>query len=166
MTRPPLLLIVLATTIGVACTSRHTGPVPAAQQREIQQAIRAEVTSAYDFSRQHVVANLMSLYPTHGPVISASGGRVVTSRDSLQKGIEQFWANVGSNMRNPRMEWTAMYIDVLAPNAAVMTATYRIPHVQPNGMQHVIGGAWTAAFEKQGTRWVIVQEHLSDNPMP
>jgi hypothetical protein len=28
----------------------------------------------------------------------------------------------------------------------------------------VIAGAWTAAFERRGGRWVIVQEHLSDLP--
>jgi hypothetical protein len=28
----------------------------------------------------------------------------------------------------------------------------------------VIGGAWTAVFRKEGNRWVIIQEHLSDIP--
>jgi hypothetical protein len=27
---------------------------------------------------------------------------------------------------------------------------------------HVIGGAWTAVFQKRGGQWVIVPEHLSD----
>jgi hypothetical protein len=31
-------------------------------------------------------------------------------------------------------------------------------------MPHVIGGAWTAVFQRRGRRWVIVQEHLSDAP--
>jgi hypothetical protein len=29
-------------------------------------------------------------------------------------------------------------------------------------MNHVIGGAWTAVFQKRGGRWVVIQEHLSD----
>jgi hypothetical protein len=33
-------------------------------------------------------------------------------------------------------------------------------------MNHVIGGAWTAVFQKRGGRWVIIQEHLSDVPSP
>jgi ketosteroid isomerase-like protein len=57
-----------------------------------------------------------------------------------------------------------MNVDVLAPDAAVMTSTYRIPHLTPTGMNHVIGGAWTAVFQKRGDRWVIIQEHLSDVP--
>ncbi len=67
-------------------------------------------------------------------------------------------------MRNPVVEWTSMDVDVLAPDAAVMTATYRIPHKQPNGLPHVIAGAWTAVFQQRGGKWVIIQEHLSDRP--
>jgi hypothetical protein len=28
----------------------------------------------------------------------------------------------------------------------------------------VIGGAWTAVFQKRGDRWYVIQEHLSDLP--
>jgi hypothetical protein len=67
-------------------------------------------------------------------------------------------------MQNPKWEWTSMHFDVLAPDAAVMTATYRIPHTTPRGMPHVIGGAWTALFVNRGGHWVVIQEHLSDAP--
>lgn len=147
----------------VGCAPRGTAVSPE-QRAAIERQIRDEVTAAYDLTRPNVPANLMSLYAPTGRIVSASAGRIVTSRDSLRAEIQAFWDNVGRNMRNPRVEWTHMYIAVLAPDAAVMTATYRIPHTQPNGMQHVIGGAWTAAFEKIGDRWYIVQEHLSDDP--
>jgi hypothetical protein len=55
-----------------------------------------------------------------------------------------------------------MNVGVLAPDAAVMTSTYRVPHLTPMGTNHVIGGARTAVFQKRGGRWVIIQEHLSD----
>jgi len=139
-------------------------PVSLIQRVAAERAIKREVVAAYDFTSPHVVDNLMSLYAPAGRVVSASAGGVTTTRDSLRLGIEAFWTNVGRNMRNPRVEWTSMLIDVLAPNVAVMTATYRIPHTQPNGLPHVIGGAWTAVFELRNGRWVIVQEHLSDNP--
>jgi ketosteroid isomerase-like protein len=57
-----------------------------------------------------------------------------------------------------------MHVDVLAQDAAVVTATYRVPHLTPRGMPHVIAGAWTAVFQRRAGRWVIVQEHLSDVP--
>jgi hypothetical protein len=67
-------------------------------------------------------------------------------------------------MRNPKWEWTAMHTDVLSPDAAVMTASYRVPHSTPTGMNHTIAGAWTAVFVNRGGKWVVIQEHLSDVP--
>ena len=99
-----------------------------------------------------------------GPVISASGGRVSTSRDSLEAGIRAFWDNVGRNMRDPKWTWGDMHVDVLSTDAAVVTTTYRVPHFTPAGVPHVIAGAWTALFARRDGRWVIVQEHLSDVP--
>jgi ketosteroid isomerase-like protein len=157
--------IVLFATAGltVACME-PVNTVNPVQRWSSERAIRAEVVGAYDLSKPHVVDQLMALYAPRVKIISASGGKIIASRDSIRLGLEAFWANVGRNMRNPKVEWTAMYIDVLSPTSAVMTATYRIPHKQPNGLPHVIGGAWTAVFEKRGQRWLIVQEHLSDNP--
>ena len=108
----------------------------------------------------------MSLYPASGRVISASGGQVTASRDSLAAGIRAFWDNVGRNMRDPKWEWGPMQVDVLAPDAAVVTTTYRVPHLTPAGEPHVIAGAWTAVFQRRAGRWVIIQEHLSDLPAP
>jgi hypothetical protein len=146
-----------------ACSSPQRG-VSAVQRSAIARTIERQVVAAYDFSKPNVVENLMGLYATDTRIISASGGQVMTSRDSLQMGIAAFWENVGRNMRDPKVEWTSMDIDVLSPTAAVMTATYRIPHKQPNGLPHVITGAWTAVFELRNDRWVIIQEHLSDRP--
>lgn len=150
-----------AAVLASGCT--RAGVTPADRDAAVR-AIRQEVTAAYDFSRPGAAARMMALYTPAGRIVSASAGRVTTSRDSLRAGIQAFWDNVGRNMRNPRVEWTAMYFNVVSPTAAVMTAVYRIPHVQPNGMRHVIGGAWTALWERQGDRWYIVQEHLSDDP--
>ena len=162
------LAVALAAALG-GCTRADTAGsargVTQAERVAAQRAIRAEVVAAYDFSRPDVPGDLMALYAPTGPIASASGGRITTSRDSLRTQIQSFWTNVGRNMRNPRVEWTEMHIDVLAPGVAVMTATYRIPHTQPNGMPHVIGGAWTAAFVMRDGHWYIVDEHLSDNPL-
>jgi hypothetical protein len=57
-----------------------------------------------------------------------------------------------------------MDIDVLAPDAAVITTAYRVPHMTPMNMEHVIAGAWTAVFVNRGGRWVVAHEHLSDMP--
>ena len=155
-----------ATLLAVAaCRSSGDTPSPA-DRAAITDSLKHLVTNTYDLSKPNAIARLMSLYPTTGPVISANSGRATTTRDSLQAQIETFWRYVGSNMRNPKWEWTSMHIDVLSRNAAVMTATYRVPHLTPMNMPHVIGGAWTAVFVNRGGRWVVIQEHLSDAPTP
>lgn len=132
----------------------------AAIRAQIEQDIRA----AYDLSKPNAADRMLSLYPASGRVISANSGRVSESRDSLEAVIRYFWNNVGVNMRDPKWEWDRFYVDVLSPRAAVVTATYRIPHRNPQNQPHVLGGAMTAVFEKRGGRWVIIQEHLSDLP--
>ena len=96
--------------------------------------------------------------------VSAAGGQVLTSRDTLAMGIKAFWQNVGANMREPKWVWDQMMFDVLSPTAAVMTAQYHVPHLTPRNQPHTIGGAWTAVFQKREGRWYIIQEHLSDTP--
>ena len=67
-------------------------------------------------------------------------------------------------MRHPTWTWGAMNIDVLSRDAAVVTARYTIPHWTPDSRPHVLGGAWTSVWIRQGNRWVILHEHLSDLP--
>lgn len=145
-----------------ACSPRTAADMSAAEKTAIADSLKRLVVSAYDLSRADPVKSLMSLYPTGGRVISASGGVITTTRPQLEQGIKAFWTYVGQNMKQPNWQWTSMNVDVLAPDAAVMTSTYRVPHITPMGMNHVIGGAWTAVFQKRGGRWVIIQEHLSD----
>jgi hypothetical protein len=145
-----------------ACGPRAASDMSAADKKAIADSLKHLVANTYDLSKPDPVNRLMSLYPAEGRVISASGGVTTTTRPQLQQAIQAFWTYVGQNMRHPRWEWTSMTVDVLAPDAAVMTSTYRIPHLTPMGMNHVIGGAWTAVFQKRGGKWVIIQEHLSD----
>ncbi|HEY3133916.1 MAG TPA: nuclear transport factor 2 family protein [Gemmatimonadaceae bacterium] len=149
-------------TASLACGARSPSDMSASEKKAIADSLKRLVVNTYDLSKPDPVTRLMSLYPDSGRVISASGGVITTTRPQLEEAIKAFWTYVGQNMRNPRWEWTSMNVDVLAPDAAVMTSTYRIPHLTPTGMNHVIGGAWTAVFQKRGGRWVIVQEHLSD----
>jgi ketosteroid isomerase-like protein len=55
-------------------------------------------------------------------------------------------------------------VDRLGPDAAVLTATWSIPHIAPTGHPHVIQGAWTAIFRRLEGKWMIVVEHLSAPP--
>lgn len=158
------LLSSAATIALLACGTDSPRPAGDAERKAIADSLRILVVATYDLTGTNVVDRLMSLYPDTGAVYSTSSGHVSTTRAELQQQVQNFWQFVGSNMRDPKWEWTSMRTDVLAPDAAIMTATYRIPHLNPSGLPHVIGGAWTAAFVNRGGRWVVIQEHLSDVP--
>ena len=159
-----LLRVLAATGLVASAAACGSSSLSADDRREIADSLARQVKAASDLSKPDVVERMLSLYPPAGPIVSASAGHMITSRDTLAMGIKAFWDYVGSNMRQPQWVWDKMVVDVLAPNAAIMTATYHIPHLNPHNQPHVIAGAWTAAFEKRGSRWYVVQEHLSDAP--
>ncbi len=161
--RALLVALTIAGTVGtIGC--RDPEKIPADERRAIADSLTALVTNAYDLRRPDAVARLLALYPDSGRVISAVAGRVTTTRDTLAGEIRGFWERVGQNMRDPRFELGNAYVDLITRDAAVVTLTYRIPHRTPRNTPHTVSGAWTMLWRRQGGRWHIVQEHLSDTP--
>jgi ketosteroid isomerase-like protein len=159
----PLTRLALLIPAAVAVACGHGGDsLSDADRRAVADTLVKLIRHAYDLSAPNVAERLLSLYPDTGRIVSASGGQVVTSRDTLAQGIRYFWESTGRNMQQPRWIWEHMIVDVLAPDAGVVTATYRIPHRTPRGEPHEIAGAMTLVFARRGGRWVVVQEHLSD----
>ena len=146
-------------TLAAACGPPDAAP-PAADAA-LTDTLKRLIENAYDFQQPDIVTRMAALYPDTGRVISASGGHVISSGDSLRAGITAFWQNVGRNMRDPRWVWEEVHAERLGPDAAVMTALWAIPHIAPDSLPHVIRGAWTAVFRRIGGEWKIVQEHLS-----
>lgn len=154
---PFLLLAVLA-----SCAA--PSPQGGAGDAALADTLKARIEDAYDFSRPGVAERMSALYPDTGRVISASGGHLSVSADSLRAGLARFWRNVGQNMRDAKWVWGDVYLDRLDRDAAVLTATWSIPHSAPDGRPHLLQGAWTAVFRRMGGRWLIVTEHLSVPP--
>jgi ketosteroid isomerase-like protein len=140
------------------------GELSPEMRREIASEIDARVRDAYDLSKPGSEERMIALYADTGRVVSSSAGRAIASRDTVVEGIKLFWKYVGANMKQPKWIWTHTYVDVLSPKAAVFTGTYRVPHLTPRGDPHEIAGAMTLVFEKRGSKWGVVQEHLSDAP--
>lgn len=154
---------------GLACLLATSACRPAeqiapAERRAIADSLSALVVQAYDFSRADAPERLLALYPDSGRIISAVAGRVTTTRDTLAGEIRGFWQRVGQNMRNPRFVLGSTYVDLITRDAAVVTLTYSIPHRTPRDTPHIVSGAWTMLWRRQGGQWRIVQEHLSDTP--
>lgn len=153
-------LLFLTTLAG--CSSRP--PVVAGPDSALADTLKALIEQAYDFTKPAVLTRMGQLYPDSGRVISASGGQVLDSADSLRAGLEVFWRTAGQYMRDARWQWGKVYVDRLAADAAVLTATWSIPHIAPTNQPHTIRGAWTAVFRRLDGKWKIVVEHLSSPP--
>jgi ketosteroid isomerase-like protein len=120
------------------------------------------IADAYDFGRVGTLERMTALYADSEGVVSASGGQMTVSADSVRQGIARFWEEAGRNMRDARWTWHEVQVERLAEDAAVLTGTWSIPHLTPDGQPHVIEGAWTAVFRRMDGEWKIVQEHLSE----
>jgi uncharacterized protein DUF4440 len=154
--------IAMISLLGIGCSAGSA--VSDAERAAISTEVERTIRDAYDLSKPNVLGRMLRLYPTSGRIVSASGGSVLASRDSIESGIRYFWNNVGVNMRDPTWVWDRFFVDVLSPTSAVVTATYHIPHRNPRNEPHVLGGAMTVVMSKREGRWVIIQEHLSDLP--
>src|SRR5689334_4423338 len=106
-----MTMIRLSVAALVAVAACSTGVPSASERQAIADSLAAPVKAAYDLSKPNVEQRLMSLYPPSGRVVSAAGGQIITSRDTLAMGIKAFWDNVGSNMRQPKWIWDDMIFD-------------------------------------------------------
>jgi hypothetical protein len=160
-----LAVAVLALLVACATPQPVTTALTDDDRKAIADTIEQRLVEAYDLSKADVVAHLMSVYPNgNSQVISAAGGRVTASRDTLEAGVRSFWETTGRFMKNPRWEWGPMHVEVLSRDAAILTTTYVVPHLTPENEPHIIGGAWTSLWKRIDGKWVIVREHLSDMP--
>ena len=163
MRRQAIIALFFITPLVGGCAQRRDS-LAGVERQAIADTLEGLVRRAYDVSDPSAGAaqRLITLYADSGRVVSASGGRMLTSRDSLIEGIRYFWESTGRNMREPQWIWEQMVTDVLSRDAAVVTATYRVPHRTPRGEPHELAGAMTLVFARRNGRWVVVQEHLSD----
>jgi ketosteroid isomerase-like protein len=156
--------MLLAGTVTALVSGCAPAQSDAADTAALRDTLMQRIEQAYDFTAADVVDRMSALYPDTGRVISASGGFLTTTADSLRQGLAEFWETAGVNMSDPRWEWGDVHVDRLSADAAVLTGTWSIPHMAPTGEPHTIRGAWTAVFRRIDGAWVIIQEHLSVPP--
>ena len=122
------------------------------------------IARAYDFDTPGTLDRMIDLYSADERVVSSSGGELAVSIDEVRTGVVRFWEQAGQNMREARWTWEEVHVERLSEDAAVLTGTWSIPHLAPDGQPHVVAGAWTAVFRRIGGEWKIVHEHLSAAP--
>jgi ketosteroid isomerase-like protein len=155
-------LILIALSVGVLGCAQPSSD--SGDDAALADTLGTLIADAYDFGRPGTLERMIELYDTSERVVSASGGQVTASADSVRSGIVRFWEQAGQNMRDAEWRWDEVHVERLGGEAAVLTGTWSIPHIAPDGQPHVIEGAWTAVFRRIGGEWKIVHEHLSAPP--
>lgn len=154
----------LAPLAGCNRAPERASSISPSEARALGDSIRAIVQGAYDLSSGDVPKRMLSVYPESGRVVSATAGRVTSTRALLETSVNAFWEGVGQYMIKPTWTWTSLEVEAIDRNTAMMTAQYTVPHWTDVGAPHVIGGVWTALWQRRGGRWAITHEHLSDMP--
>jgi hypothetical protein len=98
MSRLTVSVALVAVLVAAGC---RTAELSASERAEIAADIEREVKAAYNLKSPDPVKSFEKLYANSGRIVSASGGAIIASRDTLFTGIRAFWQYVGSNMRNP-----------------------------------------------------------------
>ncbi len=156
--RAALVYLVALAGVLPGCAGTREAP---ADNAALADTLSGLIAEAYSFDSPDAIERMAGLYAPGEHVVSASGGRLTVSADSVRSGIERFWTLAGQNMRNPRWTWHEVHVERLGDDAAVLTGTWSIPHIALDDQPHVIEGAWTAVFRRINGEWKIIQEHLS-----
>ena len=154
-------------TLGVVACGRADGTpasdrsVTAAERAAVEDTIRK--LNAYSMAAQsrRDLNGLMQLMPETG-ALAITDGSMVTDMDSLRGGIEQFWGLPWLN--DLKVQWEVRRIDVLAPDAAVVTTTGSTVLDSAGKKKFTIRHHWTGLWQNRDGRWVVVQQHASTIP--
>ena len=99
--------------------------------------------------------------PFSDELVSADNGSVTTNWDSIRVADREFMRSMSS------VEGTfgEMFVEVLGPSAAVVTAPYEATLIDTTGTRMHVAGAGTYVFAQVAGRWRIIHMHRS-MPLP
>ncbi len=115
MSSSPLPLTIRSTMASFAlvavalagCATPSSEALGATERAAIADTLQRMIVSAYDISKPgDAVARMMSLYPSNGPVVSASGGRVVECRFYGGMSIEETAEALETSPATVKRDWT------------------------------------------------------------
>ncbi len=91
-------------------------------------------------------------------VVAALDGVVLDDFDDRFAQTRAFLAGIRSIETGA---WTDRHVEVLAPDAAVMTGTHRVVFVDTSGTEIPYHAAWTGVFRRLDGEWKVIYSHES-----
>jgi uncharacterized protein (TIGR02246 family) len=135
--------------------------VTATEKSAVEDTIRKLNAYSMEVQSRRDLKALMQLMPDTG-AIAITDGAMVTDMDSVRAVLEQFWGQPW--LKDLKVKWEIKRIDVVAPDAAVLTTTGTTTVLDTAGEKHSMSHHWTGLWQNRGGRWVVVQQHASTIP--
>jgi uncharacterized protein (TIGR02246 family) len=123
------------------------------QRAAIEEAVKE---TAWEHLRSKDAETALGFYEPDATV--ASDGDLYASFEAFAQQARVFYRT----LRDIHVAvWDEMHVDVLSPDAAVLTATVRWSSTDTTGVRTDLQGVWTAVFVRRGARWRIRARHES-----
>jgi hypothetical protein len=156
-----LILVLGVVACGRSSEESQTRGMTAAEKAAVEDTVwKLNVYSMQAQSRRDLKA-LMQLIPDTG-ALAITDGSMVTDMDSLEAGIKQFWGL--PFLSGLKVSWEKKRIDVLSPDAAVLTTEGSTVVDSAGKKQFTMRHLWTGLWQNRDGRWVVVQQHASTIP--
>jgi len=135
----------------------------AAEQAAIADSVTNLADSLFAGLNARSMDRVYALYASGDALISVDNGRLVASRDSMERADRAFWAS----LKAAQFTEDGRKIQVLARNVVVYSDAWRGSMTDSSGKVTQMQGAWTGVWQRLPEGWKIVTQHGSmPVPMP
>jgi len=149
---------ILAVSIVVlaACQPKER-PISAAEQASIADSVTNQADSLFAAINARSADRMYAQYAAGEALVTADNGKLVASRDSMERADRAFWAS----LKAAQFTEDSRKVQVLARGVVVYTSAYHGTMTDSTGKVTEMHGAWTGVWQRLPEGWRIVSQHGS-----
>lgn len=156
------LLVGSLVLLAAACQPKER-PVGPAEQAAIADSVTNLADSLFAALNARSADRMYALYAPGEALVSADNGRLVASRDSMERADRAFWGS----LKAAQFTEDGRKVQVLARSVVVYTDSWHGSMTDSANTVTSMQGAWTGVFQRLPEGWRIVSQHGSmPAPMP
>ena len=126
------------------------------QRKAVEDTIRKLVEASAELQNKGQVQSIRSWYAPSA--ISIQDGQIMRDIDAMFAQYDSMMKTAGGPL--PKLTTNVERVDVLAPNAAVVTATSK-GSIDSAGKELTWGHVYTGVWQHQDGKWQLVLEHAT-----
>jgi ketosteroid isomerase-like protein len=152
-----------ASVVLLAACQPKERPVSPAEQAAIADSVTNQVDTLFAALNARSADRMYALYVPGEALVTADNGKLVASRDSMERADRAFWGS----LKAAQFVEDGRKIQVLARNVVVYTSAWHGTMTDSTGKAMEMRGAWSGVWQRLPEGWKVVQQHGSmPVPMP